>query len=166
LAGEQPEELLEEIEDSSDNTASQLGVISLKVKKTTQELVVDDTPKGQMFGCAKELGQILGVLSKAAASGNKAEIIKATKEIAATVQKVFALSKNIQCAKTSDKETITSHAINAKNFATQLKILSAVKASIKETDKTAENQLIACAQQLADNVMAAVKAADVAELKK
>jgi hypothetical protein len=47
-----------------------------------------------------------------------------------------------------------------------LKILTAVKASIKESDKTAENQLVSCAKQLAENIMSCVTTTDIASLKK
>jgi len=157
---------LEEIDETpQENTANELGVISLKVRKAAQELQVDDTPKGQMFGCAKDLGKLLETLSNAAKSGDKAEMIRTTKEISSNVQKVLSLTKSINCNQT-DKDKIISFALNAKNFGIQLKILTAVKASINETDKTAENQLVSCAQQLAENVMNCVKMTDIASLKK
>ena len=66
LSGVEDEFDLEEIEDLSpqENTANELGMISLKVRKAAQELQVDDTPKGQMFGCAQQLGKLLENLVK------------------------------------------------------------------------------------------------------
>ena len=52
----------DEEENPQQNTASQLGVISMKVKKVAQELQVDDTPKGKMFACTKEIGQLMEIL--------------------------------------------------------------------------------------------------------
>ena len=66
-----------------------------------------------------------------------AEVLKQAQEAAA------------RCTDKRLSETLLTHAQAAKNFATQLKIISAVKAATYDDDPTVKQQLVKCAKQLA-----------------
>ena len=53
----------------------------------------------------------------------------------------------------------------ALNYSVQLKILSGVKAASGADDKTAENQLITCAQELVNALIQTIKSGEAALLK-
>ncbi len=117
----------------------------------TRELKVDDSAKGKLFEqveppwfllfCASHgicvagsqaqlIADAMARLATAAQANDKAAILNISKEIATATQTVVAIAKTIP-ANPQDKEQIVSYALAAKGTGVQLKILSAVKASIE-----------------------------------
>eukprot|EP01092_Planopodium_desertum_P014973 TRINITY_DN77294_c0_g1_i1.p1 TRINITY_DN77294_c0_g1~~TRINITY_DN77294_c0_g1_i1.p1 ORF type:complete len:208 (+),score=67.85 TRINITY_DN77294_c0_g1_i1:76-624(+) len=151
----------------SGGTKDQLRAAALKVKKATLHLEFDDTPKGKLNKVAKDIAEAMKMLSDAAISGDKAGIIRAARMISDFVAKIIDNAKQVS-ATCKDKKTaneLMSMAYAAKNFAVQLKILAAVKASIDGTDPTAETQLVTCANGVANAVVKTIANAEVAQLK-
>lgn len=135
-----------------------------KLRKGTRELKIDDSAKGRLYEQAQLIADAMARLAVAAQNDDKAGILHISKEIATATQTVVSIAKTIP-AKPQDKEQIVSFALSAKGTGVQLKILSAVKASINGRDRTAEEQLVTCASGLAEQVMQAVKVAQAAELR-
>lgn len=90
----------------------------------------------------------------AAKSGNKKEIILCARRIAELVSEVLKQAQEAasRCTDKRLSETLLTHAQAAKNFATQLKILTAVKAATFDDDPTVKQQLVKCAKQLAGSM--------------
>jgi hypothetical protein len=86
------------------------------------------------------------MLSLAAQSKNKRDMIAAARKISELIAQVQSLSSDIasRCTDPVLREQLLSLSKVPKNFGTQLKIVAAVKAASDDDDPTAENQLITC----------------------
>ncbi len=135
-----------------------------KLRKSTRELKIDDSAKGRLYEQAQLIADAMQRLAAAAQSNDKAGMLHVSKEIATATQTAVAIAKTIP-ANAADKEQMMSYVLASKGTGVQLKILAAVKASIEGRDRTAEEQLVTCASGLADQVMAAVRVAQAAELR-
>ena len=127
---------------------SAVAPLNIRPSRGTRELKVDDTAKGKLYEqvrardlqgrfisfvppCQAQLiADAMARLATAAQANDKAGILNISKEIATATQTVVAIAKTIP-AQPQDKEQIVSYALAAKGTGVQLKILSAVKASIE-----------------------------------
>jgi len=109
----------------------------------------------------------MALLSQAAQRNSKKDMVAAAKKIAGMIDKIQSLANEIgeKCRDPILREQLLSICKVPKNFAVQLKIISAVKATSGEDDPTAEAQLVTCAQGLANSVIQTVKAAEAASIK-
>ncbi len=137
------------------------------IKQAAAHLVVDGSAEGQLFGIAKRIAEEMAKLSAASRAGDNRAIITAARNIAnllADVQKLAAEAA-ANCTDKRLSETLLTHATAARNFATQLKILSAVKASTPDDDPTVRVQIGKCAKQLAQSMVKAINAAEVSKVR-
>jgi hypothetical protein len=145
-----------------------LDAAAADIRAATRSLVPDaHTAEGRLFGLAKALADEMAALSAASKSGKKRDIIEAARRIATLVAQVLAQAQEAasQCTDARLSETLLTHAQAAKNFAVQLKIITAVKAATTEDDPTVKAQLVKCAKQLATSMIKAVQAAEVTKLR-
>jgi len=100
-------------------------------------------------------------------NNSKGELITAARNIAGMVGKIQEISNKIsaKCGDPKLKERLLALCRVPKNFAVQLKIIAAVKASSGENDQAAVHQLVTCAEGVANSVVATVKAAEAASIK-
>lgn len=120
------------------------------------------TPEHQeLIDLANAIGKEMEKLSSSATQNNKKDMITISRNIAEMVQRIQGLSTSIanKCTDVKLKERLLSLCRVPKNFAVQLKIISAVKATSGDNDRTAEAQLIACAQGVSQSVVQVITAA-------
>lgn len=112
------------------------------------------------------LGKEMELLSLAAQRGSKHDMIASARKIAEMISQVQHLSDEIanKCKDPRLKQALLNSARVPKNFAVQLKIISAVKANTGD-DPSAEHQLVTCAQQLSQSVINTVNASYAAAIK-
>jgi len=139
-----------------------------EIESESQKYVQDDTSAGRVVEKATGIGLILQELASLAKIGNPRDIINKTKEIAALVDSISSFINEI-CATCPDQalnRELKDFGQVTKNFAIQMKILAAVKASrILEDDQEGINSLIICSQGLAKNVNEIMKLSHIAKLK-
>jgi bacterioferritin (cytochrome b1) len=105
-------------------------------------------------------------LSLAGQRRQKKEMVTSARKIAGMVDKVQSLATQIatNCKDPILRDQLLSLCRVPKNFAVQLKIISAVKASSGDDDAAAEAQLITCAKGLANSVVSTLTAAESAAI--
>lgn len=139
-----------------------------KLEDVTFNLIENDTPVGMLVKCGNMIAQAIVKLSKIAETGSKRDMILASRNIAQFVNEVVKWAR--LCASQCKDKHLARELIDAsriaKNFAIQLKILAAVKASQGPNDKTAMKLLETCARGLCNAVIDMVKVSQVAKLKK
>jgi hypothetical protein len=120
-----------------------------------------------LLDIASAIGAEMEKLSLAAQNNSIKDMIAAAKNIASMIGKIEDLANQIavKCTDPKLKENLLLTASVPKNFAIQLKIISAVKATSDKNDRSAAIQLVTCAKGLANSVVQTVKAADSASLK-
>jgi len=147
---------------------NQKSAAVVEMRQAVRNLVVDpNSPEGRLFGLAKTIADELAKLHAAAKSGSKHDIIMCSRQIATLVSQVLAQAQEA-AAKCTDRrlsETLLTQAQAAKNFAVQLKILTAVKAATAEEDPTVKALLVKCSKQLANSMIKAISAAEVTKLR-
>jgi len=124
--------------------------------------------KKKLLDIAREIGKEMELLSIAAQKGNIEDLIAISKKLAGMIDGVQKNAIDIasKCTDPILKEQLLAVCKVPKNFSVQLKIIAAVKAaSLAKHDKSAEYQLVVCAQGLANSVIQTVKAAEAASLK-
>jgi len=138
--------------------AQQLGKSARESKRT----VIPE--QQELLDIAKQIAEEMEKLSVAARNNDKKEMITAARNIAAMVAKIQTTGTQVadRCSDPKLKERLLNLCRVPKNFAVQLKIISAVKATSGETGGSAEAQLITCAQGVANSVVAVVSAAEAA----
>eukprot|EP01118_Nematostelium_gracile_P014174 TRINITY_DN5470_c0_g1_i1.p1 TRINITY_DN5470_c0_g1~~TRINITY_DN5470_c0_g1_i1.p1 ORF type:complete len:634 (-),score=185.57 TRINITY_DN5470_c0_g1_i1:47-1918(-) len=106
-------------------------------------------------------------ISVAAKTGNKSMMIEAAKAISLLVQQIEKTATGVaeECTDALYKKRLLDALKVPGNFATQLKIISAVKATSVASDKSAESQLIHCARALGQSVIATLDACQSAQLR-
>jgi len=112
------------------------------------------------------IGAEMENLSRAAQTKNKKEMIASARRLAGMVAKVQSLATEI-ANKSNDpvlREQLLSICKVPKNFAVQLKILCAVKATSGEDDAAAEAQLLTCAKGVANSVISTLRTAEAASI--
>jgi len=121
----------------------------------------------ELLDIAKAIAAEMEKLSIAARNNNKGDLITAARNIAGMVGKIQENSNKIgaKCNDPKLKERLLALCRVPKNFAVQLKIITAVKASSGENDHAAIAQLVTCAEGVANSVVATVKAAEAASIK-
>jgi len=133
----------------------------------TENLKVDNSVEGKLYGTAKNIAAQMEKLSKAAAAGDKRAMIEAARELALCAQQYVEQAK-VAAAKCRDpvlKEQILTSAQAAKNCSVQLKIIAAVKAASDEDSGSAKQQLVKCAKGLAKAVVLTVNAVEVSAIR-
>jgi len=137
-------------------------VAANQVSKIAREVKVVTPEQKQLMDLAKNIADEMEKLSLAAQQNSKAGMIAAARNIAGMIAKVQEMSTVIanKCSDQKLKQHLLSICKVPKNFAVQLKIIAAVKATSGENDHSAEMQLIVCAQGVANSVVQTVKAAD------
>jgi len=138
-----------------------------EVKKKAREApAIVLQQQNNLLDVAAQIGKEMELLSLAAQKGNKTEMIACSRRIAEMIHQVQKFSEEIG-NKCKDPR-LKSHLLNCsrvpKNFSVQLKIIAGVK-SRTDDDPSAEAQLVTCAQQLANSVIATVEAAHSAAVK-
>jgi len=120
-----------------------------------------------LLGIVAALAKEMEALSLAAQNNSKKDMISYARNIAEMISQVQNLAAIIadKCGDKRLKDQLLSISKVPKNFAIQLKIISAVKASSGENDASAKSQLVICAQSLANSVVSTLKAAEAAQLK-
>mmetsp|Transcript_28820 Transcript_28820/g.40586 ORF Transcript_28820/g.40586 Transcript_28820/m.40586 type:complete len:941 (+) Transcript_28820:76-2898(+) len=139
-----------------------------QVSKATKESQLTQVAEQKsLLDIASSIAKEMELLSLAAKNNSKADMITCAKRIAEMIGKIQGFSTEIanKCTDPILKNQLLSISKVPKNFAVQLKIISAVKATSGENDNTAKIQLVTCAQGLANSVVQTVKAAESASLK-
>jgi len=122
----------------------------------------------KLLDIAREIGKEMELLSIAAQKGSIEDLIAISKKLAGMIDGVQKNAIEIanKCTDPILKEQLLAVCKVPKNFSVQLKIIAAVKAaSLAKHDKSAEYQLVVCAQGLANSVIQTVKASEAASLK-
>jgi len=156
-----PKPKVQEAKDAIMMAASQL-------KSVTREVGAPAIPEQkELIEIAKAIAAEMEKLSIAAREGNKKEMITAARNIAGLVTKVQEFSGLIanKCLDPKLKEKLLQLSRVPKNFAVQLKIISAVKATSGDNDYAAVAQLVTCAEGVANSVVLTVKAGEAASIK-
>jgi len=130
--------------------------------------VSPSSPVGKMIEKTQNLAEIMSQLSSHAGKGDKQGILTSSKDIVSIVGKIKEDTKSVinNCKDQRIKNEVINFSIAIENYATQLKILCAVKASSTEPDPEAEEQLTRCAQNLAKAIQNCIKYSEIAQLKK
>jgi hypothetical protein len=120
-----------------------------------------------LLAIADGIAEQMEKLAKAAAANNKTDMIEISRTLATMITQIQSFSSEIaaKCTDPTLKAQLLSICRVPKNFAVQLKIIAAVKATGKDNDPTAALQLVTCAKGLANSVVQTVKAAEAASLK-
>jgi len=155
-------------ETRADGSKDEIMIAAHQVDKALREVsspVIAE--QKDLLDIARMIAEEMERLSLAAQSDNKKDMITSARKIAEMITKVQSLS--IKIGEKCQDEKLKARLLNIckvpKNFAVQLKIISAVKAASGDNDKAAEAQLVTCAKGLASAVVETVKAADAASLK-
>jgi len=150
-----------------DGTKDEIMIAANSVDKALDTNVPMIQDQKDLHDIARMIAAEMEKLSIAAQNNSKADMITSARKIADMISKVQSFSTKIadKCTDPELKKRLLNICKVPKNFAVQLKIISAVKAASGENDKTAEAQLVTCAKGLADTVIQTVKAADSASLK-
>jgi len=152
----------------SDGSKDEIMVAAHQVRAAATVRSPPNVPEAkELTEIAKAIAAEMELLSKAAQTGNKKEMIASARRIADMIAKIQSLSTEIgnKCTDPILKKQLMAICKVPKNFSTQLKIISGVKAASSEDDPAAEAQLITCAQSLANAVVQTVKTAEAAALK-
>jgi Vinculin family len=139
-----------------------------KIDAAVDKLAYDEsTPKGRIIAAARRIAAEMHRLSKAAHDNSKVDMINSARAISSYVNTLVVDAKAVgaPCKDKRVTRELVSMAQRGRNFAIQLKILCAVKASSSSDDTTTETQLVTCAKELAHSVVRTIGDAEVAELK-
>jgi len=131
--------------------------------------VASNTPVGKMIDKTHSLAEAMAQLSSFAAKGNKTGILSSSKDIVSLVAKIKEDAKEAManCVDPKMRAEILNYSIAIENYAVQLKILCAVKASSPdEKDPEAEEQLSLCAKNLANALQNCIKYSEISQLKR
>jgi len=152
----------------SDGTKDPIMVAAHQVNNASREAMYATPEQKDLFEIAKAVAAEMEQLSLAAQRNSKKDMITAARNIAGMIAKIQSVSSTIadKCGNTLLKTNLLNVSRVPKNFAVQLKIISAVKAVSGENDASAEAQLVICAQGLANSVVQTVKAAEAALVAK
>ena len=146
----------------------EIDAAAMQVKKAISRKHIDEsTAEGRVYAAAQRVAEDMILLSEASRKGGKSDVIFIARRIA---QHVADMHKNAQqvCDKCKDpilRDQVMSIAHAVRNISTQLKIITAVKATTDREDPTVRAQLVKCAKQLANNTVGIVNAVEVASIK-
>jgi len=158
----------EKSEYRADGSRDEIMVAAHTVSNATRNASTPVIPEQRhLLDLAASVAAEMELLSIAAQNNSKKDMIASARKIADMIAKVQSFANDIasKCTDTKLREALLSVCKVPKNFAVQLKIISAVKATSGDDDPTAEAQLVTCAQGLANSVIQTVKAAQAASLK-
>ena len=98
----------------------------------------------RLLDISSSIAKEMELLALAAQKGNKQQMIEIARKIAGMIGQVQELANEIckKCKNDLLREQLQSIAKVPRNFATQLKIIAAVKATSDQNDTTAEAQLV------------------------
>jgi hypothetical protein len=164
---EEKERVERERQERIQKDQDEVAAAAAKIKERTENLKVDNSVEGKLYGTAKNIAAAMDKLSKAAAAGDKRAMIEAARELAVCAQQYVEQAK-AAAAKCTDpvlKEQILTSAQAAKNWSVQLKIIAAVKAASDEDSGSAKLQLVKCAKGLAKAVVLTVNAVEVSAIR-
>ena len=136
----------EKSEFRADGSKDEIMVAAHKVSAAVKQTQNVTPEQSNLMKIAKDISAQMELLSLAAQSKNKKDMIAAARKISELIAQVQALSSDIasRCTDPILREQLLSISKVPKNFGTQLKIVAAVKAASDDDDETAENQLITC----------------------
>jgi len=122
---------------------------------------------GRLLAGSNKISELMQLLAAAAKAGIKKDIILISRQIAEQVNVITKASGELAATTTDPrlKEDLQSYAAPLKNYAVQLKILTAVKAGTSDDDKSAKQQLVACAKGIAAGVVLSCRSGESALLK-
>jgi len=139
-----------------------LEAIASEMRAATSKLVVDKTSEGKIFAAMKDIAALMAKLADASKRGAKREIIELSRQICQIT--VSTLTQAMESAGTCTDQQLSDNMLTnaqaAKNFATQLKILCAVKASTSDDDPTVKAQLVKCAKNISQALTTLCKTAE------
>jgi len=138
-----------------------------KARRTGLTHADPNSPAGRLYNSSNKISELMQLLAAAAKAGIKKDIILISRQIAEQVSEITKASGEL-ASTTQDgrlRDELLSYAAPLKNYAVQLKILTAVKAGTSDDDKTAKQQLVACAKGIAAGVVLSCRAGDSALLK-
>jgi len=139
-----------------------LEAIASEMRAATSKLVVDKTSEGKIFTAMKDIAALMAKLADASKRGAKREIIELSRQICQIT--VSTLTQAMESAGTCTDQQLSDNMLTnaqaAKNFATQLKILCAVKASTSDDDPTVKAQLVKCAKNISQALTTLCKTAE------
>jgi len=151
-----------------DGSKDQIMVAAHEVSKASKAAKPPVTPEHKaLIDLVAAIGAEMELLSVAAQNKNKKDMIGSARKIAGMVDKVQSLASEIatKCKDPILREQLLSICKVPKNFAVQLKIISAVKMTSGEDDASAEAQLVTCAKGLANSVVSTLRSAEAAAIK-
>jgi len=146
----------------------------MNAAQQVQEATAESIKKSFLFPEQKSLLSIadgiaeqMELLSKAVSANSKTDMIEIARKLAAMIADIQRNATEVanKCTDPTLKAHLLTMSKVPKNFATQLKIIAAVKATGKTNDPSAAMQLYTCAQGLANSVIQTVKASESASLK-
>lgn len=129
----------------------------------------EGSPAHRLLAGAARIAELMVLLSKAAKQKpmDKKEVILLSRQIAEAVNHVDKAARDVAatCKDTKLRESLLAYAAPLKNYGVQLKILTAVKASTSDDDKSTKQQLVSCAKGIANSVVSSCNAAEACLLK-
>jgi len=155
------------VNSKADGTKDQIMVAAHEVSKATKAAKPVIPEHKSLIEIVNSIGAEMEKLSLAAQKNNKKEMIESARKIAGMIGKVQELSTEIanKCKDPVLREQLLRICRVPKNFAVQLKIIAAVKATSGDNDASAEAQLVTCAKGLANSVVQTLAAAEGAAVR-
>jgi len=150
-----------------DGSKDQLMIAAHEIAKAARAARPPAIPEQkELVELVAAIGAEMEALSHAAQTGNKKDMIAAARKLAGMVAKVQTLATEIanKCKDPVLREQLLSICKVPKNFAVQLKIVAAVKATSGDYDASAEAQLLTCAKGLANSVVTTLRSAEAASI--
>jgi hypothetical protein len=132
-----------------------------------EDMPNDGSPTSMLVHVAAKIAAAMKILSELSEGDDKSSTINQARQIAELAADIvkYANAGANECSDPKLARELRDAANVAKNFAIQLKIVCAVKASSGD-DATAQKSLVTCAQGLCKNVVEAVNVSRIARLKK
>ncbi len=127
-----------------DGSKDEIMVAAHQVRAAAKARVPVVLPEQKdLMAIASAIAAEMELLSKAAQTGNKKDMIASARKIADMISKIQSLSTEIgnKCKDPVLKKQLMAICRVPKNFSTQLKIISGVKAASHDDDPEAEAQV-------------------------
>eukprot|EP01113_Clastostelium_recurvatum_P015767 TRINITY_DN1886_c0_g1_i4.p1 TRINITY_DN1886_c0_g1~~TRINITY_DN1886_c0_g1_i4.p1 ORF type:complete len:1752 (+),score=603.75 TRINITY_DN1886_c0_g1_i4:245-5500(+) len=146
----------------------EMASAALRVQESIKDVKVDNTVWGKLYGTARDIAQLMEQMSAMSAANDKRGMIETARQLAVQsatyVQQAKAAAE--KCTDPKLKDQIMIHSQAAKNWAVQLKVITAVKAASDDDDASSTRaQLVKCAKSLAKEVVSCVDATKIAAIR-